>query len=117
MGFAVFLHPPASAAVRTFLDRVIHAAGTPQKHLINDKGSQFGPCAAFNRWCKRQNTKPQFGAIWKHRSIERSATQKPGVIWELWAKCHPQCGGRLTDFSGVGNTCVHLNGFRQLTAF
>jgi transposase InsO family protein len=68
MGFAVFLRPPSSTAVRAFLDRVIHAAGTAPKYLISDKGCQLW-CAAFKRWCQRRNIKLRFGAIGKHGSI------------------------------------------------
>jgi len=69
MGFAVFWSPPTSVEMRTFLGRVIHAAGMPPKYLISDKGCQFWPSAGYKRWCKKQNIKPRFGAIGKHGGI------------------------------------------------
>ena len=83
MGFAVFLRPPTSSAVRAFLDRVIRQipplgrggrggrapGASGPKYLISDKGCQFWPCAGFRRWCQRRNIKPRFGAIGKHGSI------------------------------------------------
>ena len=69
MGLAVYWGPPSSVEIRTFLGRVIHAAGTAPKYLISDKGCQYWPSAGYKRWCKRWNIRPRFGAIGKHGSI------------------------------------------------
>jgi hypothetical protein len=37
--------------------------------LVNDKGSQFWPCAGYKTWCWRRNVKPRFGAVGQHGSI------------------------------------------------
>ena len=52
MGVTLFLRQPTSAAMRAFLDRVMHAAGATPKHLVSDKGRQFW-CDGFRRWLSR----------------------------------------------------------------
>jgi putative transposase len=69
MGHAVFPQAPTALAVRSFLGRAIHNAGTVPKYLISDKGSQFWPTAGYQRWCRRRGIRPRFGAIGKHGSI------------------------------------------------
>ena len=69
MGFALFRSEPTAVEMRTFLGRVIHAAGRAPRHLISDKGCQFWPCAGCKRWCRRYGIKPRWGAVGKHGSI------------------------------------------------
>jgi hypothetical protein len=69
MGFAIFRSPPTSMAIRTFLGRVIHSAGSAPKYLISDKGSQFWPAHGYKHWCRKHNIQPRFGALGQHGSI------------------------------------------------
>jgi transposase InsO family protein len=69
MSCAVFRQEPTAVALRSFLGRAIHAAGTAPKYLISDKGSQFWPNAGYKSWCRRSGIRPRFGAIGKHGSI------------------------------------------------
>ena len=84
MGITLFQREPTSEAVRAFLGRVIHTAGTRPRHLVSDKGSQFW-CADFEQWCRRKEIKPRFGAVGKHGSIavvERlMLTLKQSIAW------------------------------------
>ena len=68
MGVAVFIRQPSSATIRTFLDRLIRAAGVAPKYLITDHGMQF-VAKAFARWCRRDGIRQRFGAIGKYGSL------------------------------------------------
>ena len=67
-GITVFRQEPTSEAVRAFLGRTMASQGAKPKHLISDKGGQFG-CDGFKTWCRRHQIKPRFGAVGKHGSI------------------------------------------------
>jgi transposase InsO family protein len=69
MGCAVFKQEPTAVALRAFLGRAIHAAGTAPRHLISDQGSQFWPTAGYKHWCRRKGIRPRFGAVGEHGSI------------------------------------------------
>jgi transposase InsO family protein len=68
VGFAVFEHQPASAAVRTFLGRAVPTAGRSPRHLITDHGRQFTD-GGFRRWCQRHDIHQRFGAVDKYGSL------------------------------------------------
>jgi putative transposase len=69
MGYAVFKQAPSAVAVRSFLGRAIHGAGTAPKYLISDKGSLFWPTAGYRCWCRRRGIRPRFGAVGQRGSI------------------------------------------------
>ena len=52
-----------------FLGRTIHATGSPPRHLVSDKGTQFSPGKQYRRWCRRHDIRPRFGAVGKCGSI------------------------------------------------
>ena len=68
MGVALFMRPPSSAAVRSFLERVARKTGTVPKYLITDHGKQFA-AKAFARWCRGHCIRQRFGAIGKYGSL------------------------------------------------
>jgi putative transposase len=68
MGVAVFRKPSDCQQVIAFLAKTIRQAGTPPKHIICDKGTQFW-CKRFKRWCKRRMIGPRFGAIGHYGGI------------------------------------------------
>ncbi len=68
MGVAAFRSVPTSAAVRSFLDRVIRKVGMAPRYLISDQGRQFG-AIGFRRWCRRRGIHQRFGAVGKYGSI------------------------------------------------
>jgi putative transposase len=69
MDCAVFKQEPTAVALRAFLGRAIHAAGTAPRYLISDQGSQFWPTAGYTHWCRRKGIRPRFGAVGEHGSI------------------------------------------------
>ena len=68
MGVAVFMRPPSSSTVRSFLDRVFREASAVPRYLITDRGTQFA-AKAFARWCRRRGIRQRFGAIGKYGSL------------------------------------------------
>jgi transposase InsO family protein len=68
MGISLFEREPTSAAVRAFLGRVIHTAGTKPRHLVCDQGPHFS-CHQFQPWCRRKGIRLRFGAIGQRGSI------------------------------------------------
>jgi putative transposase len=90
MGFAVFEQPPTSAAIATFLGRVIRKTQARPKHLITDHGKQF-ISAGFGQWCRRRGIRQRFGAVGKYGSIavvERFIlTMKDGCTRRIIVPC------------------------------
>ncbi len=94
MGVAVFIRQPSSAAVRSFLERVIREAGAAPKYLITDHGKQF-IAKAFACWCRRHGIRQRLGAIGKYgslavverfiRTIKNEATRRILVPYRLAA--------------------------------
>jgi hypothetical protein len=58
----------ASAAVRSFLGRLIARANTTPKYVICDKDSIFWD-EGFKRWCRRKRIRPRLGAVGQHGSM------------------------------------------------
>jgi putative transposase len=77
MDCAVFRQAPTAVALRCFLGRALHAAGTTPRYLVSDKGSQFWPTAGYKFWCRRKGIRPRFGAVGKCGSI---------AVLERWIK-------------------------------
>ena len=86
MGVAVFKKEPTSKAIRSFLDRVIKAAGKAPNHLISDHGLQFTE-ENFPQWCRRRTITHRFGAVGKYGSI--------AVIERLMRTLKTECTRRL----------------------
>ena len=64
MDFAVHRGEPSSAAIRAFLDGVCTRVGHRPRHLISDQGIQL-TAKGFQRWCRRREMQPRFGAVEK----------------------------------------------------